>query len=130
MPDEFITCSVCGTKNASHRTVCLSCGGELRVAEELHTPTKGLRKKAHMNEKQKTVLIVVASVVSAMLVYPPFHIIVTGGRVIGRGYSWILNLPVLSNGLYGTVDIGLLLIQWIAVLIVGALTYLFFMDSR
>ncbi len=29
MAIELITCSACGTKNASYRTVCLSCGGNL-----------------------------------------------------------------------------------------------------
>jgi len=34
MADELVTCSTCGTKNAPHRTVCLSCGGDLSALEE------------------------------------------------------------------------------------------------
>ena len=78
-----------------------------------------------MNEKQKMVLIVAACFVVAMLLYPPFHIIWTEGRVVGTGYSWIFNPPE-----YATVDSGLLLMQWLAVLMVGAMAYLFFKDSR
>ena len=77
-----------------------------------------------MNDRQKSVLIVAAIVVLGMLLYPPFHIIWTEGRVIGSGYRWIFNPPE-----YATVDTGLLLTQWIAVLIVGAIAYLFFKDS-
>lgn len=130
MVEKLITCSACSAKNASRRTVCLSCGGDLLLVNNLNPPTKGVQKKACMNEKQKTVLIVVASVVLAMLVYPPFHIIWTGGRVIGRGYGWIFNLPSLGNDVYGTVDTSLLLMQWIAVLIAGGIAYFLFKDNR
>lgn len=34
MDNELITCSACGTKNASHRTVCLSCGGDLPTSKD------------------------------------------------------------------------------------------------
>ena len=34
MADELITCSTCGAKNAPHRSVCLSCDGELSVPED------------------------------------------------------------------------------------------------
>ena len=47
MADELITCSTCGTKNASHRTVCLSCGGELlALKDRSEIPTRSLMKRA------------------------------------------------------------------------------------
>ena len=33
MADKLITCSTCGTKNALHRTVCLSCGSDLSASK-------------------------------------------------------------------------------------------------
>lgn len=126
MADELVTCRACGSKNASHRAVCVSCGGDLSLTEELKTPTKPLQKRLHMNKKQRAVLILAAIVVLAMLLYPPFHQIGYRGQVGGMGYSWIFKPPYITT----TVDTGLLLIQWIAVLIVGAIAYFFFMDSQ
>lgn len=40
MADEFITCTACGTKNVSHRTVCLSCGGDLPISEDGKDPAR------------------------------------------------------------------------------------------
>lgn len=34
MAHELITCGACGAKNASHRTVCLSCGGDLPISKD------------------------------------------------------------------------------------------------
>jgi len=78
-----------------------------------------------MNEKQKIVLVIVAVVVLAMLLYPPFHIVRDIG-VGGWGYSWIFNPPHFR----ATVNTGLLLTQWIGVLIVGIIAYLFFKDNK
>ena len=79
-----------------------------------------------MNEKQKIVLIIVAVIVLAMLLYPPFHIIVSEGGVLGRGYGWIFNPPHHR----AVVNTGLLLTQWIGMLIVGIIAYLFFKDNK
>lgn len=79
-----------------------------------------------MNGKQKKVLIAVAAVVLGMLLYPPFHSVGPGGRVVGMGYRWIFAPPLYDR----TLDIGLLITQWIAVLIIGAVAYLLFKDGR
>ena len=79
-----------------------------------------------MNRKQKKALIAVAAVVLGMLLYPPFHVRWTEGRVFRTGYGWIFAAP--SD--MGTVDIGLLITQWVAVLIIGAIAYFLFKDSR
>lgn len=34
MPTELVSCPACKTKNASHRTVCLKCGGDLPDPKE------------------------------------------------------------------------------------------------
>ncbi len=71
-----------------------------------------------MNEKQKKVLIAVAAVILGMLLFPPFHVTVTGGVVVWNGYSWIFG-P--SDYPQATVNIALLITQWIGVLIVGGI---------
>ena len=87
-----------------------------------------------MNKKQKTVLIVVAVVVIAMLIFPPFQGKLPTGAVQSFGYSLIFDAPTLEfyrGGrveLTGTVDIALLLTQWLGVLIVGAIAFFILKD--
>ncbi len=46
MADELIMCGACGTKNASHRTVCLSCGGDLSALKDrTEIPTRSFMKR-------------------------------------------------------------------------------------
>ena len=78
-----------------------------------------------MNKKQKTALIAVAALVLGMLLHPPYHRQLPGGGVIGLGYGWIFEPPFVR----ATVDIGLLIAQWIAVLIVGGIAYLMLKES-
>lgn len=89
-----------------------------------------------MNGKQKKVLIAVAAVVLGMLLYPPFQWKGPGGSVASMGYHWIFAPPLYNdlvapamNPYAKTVNIGLLITQWIAVLIIGVIAYLFFKDS-
>ena len=72
-----------------------------------------------MNEKQKKILIAAAAIILGMLLYPPFKNVNPrfGGSLYG--YDWILN----SNSTFITVDTGLLLTQWLGVLLIGGLTY-------
>lgn len=88
-------------------------GGRYSLA---HT-TRGTR----MNKKQKAVLIAIMVVILGMLLYPPFHCIV-GQRVWSAGYSWIFDSPE-SMGVLATVNVGLLLAQWLGVLIVGGIMW-------
>ena len=74
-----------------------------------------------MNEKQRKVLIVIAVIVFGLLLYPPrlnhmLHPHTT--------YDWIWNIDVFSN-----VDAGLLITQWVGVLIVGGIAYLLFKQA-
>lgn len=45
--------------------------------------------------------------------------------VVSQRYGWIFAPPYMA-----TVDIGLLVTQWIGVLIIGAIAYFLFKDSR
>jgi hypothetical protein len=78
-----------------------------------------------MNEKQKKVLIAIAAVVLGMLLYPPFQVRWRGGAVLKTGYGWIF---APDPEYAATVDIGLLITQWIAVLIVGGIAYFMLKD--
>lgn len=80
-----------------------------------------------MNEKQKKLLIAVLAVVTGMLIFPPFHVKLPGGTVRNLGYSLILDPPKLSY-VTGTVDVGLLITQWVGVLIVGGIAFFLFKD--
>jgi len=70
-----------------------------------------------MNDKQKIVLVAVATVILGMLVFPPFNQKWSQGQVFSRGYSWIFVPP----DDIATVDIGLLITQWLAVLVIGGI---------
>src|SRR5262249_25898554 len=84
-----------------------------------------------MNRKQKAVLIAVAGTVVGMLIYPPFHATLPGGAVRSVGYGLIVNPPTLDRpyrDLTGTVDVGLLMTQWLGVVIVGGIAFVLFKD--
>ncbi len=68
-----------------------------------------------MNQRQRIILIVCAALIAMMLIYPPFQ---TMGR--GSGYSWIFSPPYPI----ATVNAGQLLVQWVAVLLVGGIMFL------
>lgn len=81
-----------------------------------------------MNKKQKIALIAITVVILGMLLYPPFHWIGKGGEVGSAGYSWISDPPRSMGGFLAKVDIGLLLTQWLAVLIAGGITLFMLKD--
>jgi hypothetical protein len=67
-----------------------------------------------MNDYQRKVLIAAASLIGLMLIYPPFQIM---GRSVG--YSWILSPPYAA----ATINIGQLLIQWLAVILISGIAF-------
>jgi hypothetical protein len=69
----------------------------------------------------------IAVVITAMLVYPPYRVfgyggfqgvVVAAGTVTATGYAFIFNLPYRAS-----IDVGQLTVQWIGVLLVGAIVY-------
>jgi len=78
-----------------------------------------------MSNPQRLILIVAALVVAMMLLYPPFQFVVSNGAAIGAGYNWILSPP--RRGSYGppaTVDVAMLLVQWLGAVTIAGLAYL------
>ena len=72
-----------------------------------------------MSNRQKYVLIVTLAMIFLTLAFPPFQITFQGGVVRNLGYSFILNPPRYSDRNAGSVNIGLLAMQWLGILIIG-----------
>lgn len=77
-----------------------------------------------MNKKQKNALLLTAAVIFLMFLFPPFHIGYEGGS-INKGYSFIFS----PSDERATVNIGMLLMQWLGVLILGGIAF-FFLTSQ
>lgn len=84
---------------------------------------------ARMNKKQKATLIAAAIAIVAMLLFPPFYTKLPTGAIENLGYGLIFQPPVFElrypnrADLTGTVDVGLLITQWLGVSIVGAIAF-------
>lgn len=79
-----------------------------------------------MNKNQRTVAVVVASIMLTMLLFPPFEAIRQYGK-FSLGYSFILMPPEFLGD--GTVNIGLLLMEWVMVIVGGVMGWVFFKDK-
>lgn len=78
-----------------------------------------------MTKFQRTILLVMAIMISAMFLYPPFTYTSDRGTIISLGYSWIFEPPVVGLSAMGSfINIPMLLIQWAAVIIVGGIVFL------
>ena len=80
-----------------------------------------------MNETQRKVLIGVGAIVLVMLIYPPYRIYGYGGSssaIIESGYAFLFELPGRA-----TVDVTTLLVQWVGILIVGAIAFFLLKDK-
>jgi hypothetical protein len=82
-----------------------------------------------MNNKQKKLLLAVIAVVVAMLLFPPFHFINMAGVKLNKGYAFLFSPPTLSSGIRCSVDVGMLLTQWLVVLIVGGIAFFLLKNS-
>lgn len=80
-----------------------------------------------MNDVQKKTLLAVGAIVLGMLLYPPYRVYSTGdysSSLIKTGYTLILDLPNRA-----TVDVTTLLVQWLGVLIAGAIALFLLKDK-
>jgi ribosomal protein L40E len=78
-----------------------------------------------MNKKQRWVLFVGAAVILLMLLFPPFHFR-TSDFVQNRGYGCLFD-PSEENS---TVNTGLLLVQWIGVLLICVILWFALRDRK
>ena len=81
-----------------------------------------------MNKYQKRILIIYSLIVTLMVVYPPFDLVVQGRTLVSE-YSLLWEPVRLQDRVYGQVATSLLCVQLLAAsLVAGALT-LAFKDS-
>ncbi|HQI82508.1 MAG TPA: hypothetical protein PLR71_13250 [Deltaproteobacteria bacterium] len=71
-----------------------------------------------MKRYQKIIIVMGASVIILMLMFPPFHVIFTPGIEINMGYAFILNPPKFWGQVESVVNLGRLMVQvgWTALL--------------
>ena len=75
-----------------------------------------------MNQNQKRIVVAVIVIIAGMLAYPPFHVVANNGTVFNMGYGWIVD-PPKRGYITATVNVAMLLIQWVGILIVGGLAF-------
>jgi len=81
-----------------------------------------------MNRKQKIVLAAGATLVLLMLIFPPFHVQFRG-TTFNMGYAFVLDPP--EHGyITASVNVGMLAVQWLAVLLITALAFFMLKSSR
>lgn len=99
-----------------------------RLQSALHRDASSQFVEQGLNWHQKAILVVIAAVLIGMLIYPPFHAQLPAGAVLNLGYSWIFEPPTAPHPykhLVGTVNVGMLITQWLGVLLVGGILVLF-----
>ena len=84
-----------------------------------------------MNGKQRYALVVTASIIFLMLLFPPFHLKVKAGTE-NIGYGFIFTSPKsnLYTHLDGSVDVLTLFIQIVAISVAGCFLSLAFKDKN
>lgn len=71
-----------------------------------------------MNKNQRLILIAFLVVTAAMMLFPPFQVVIEG-KVRNLGYGYVLNPPLHYNRVSGEVNLQGLLLQWLAALAVA-----------
>lgn len=75
-----------------------------------------------MNKHQKQVLILCAVILLGMLLFPPFQAQVQG-TVFNLGYHYLAE-PPRRGSVPASVDVQMLLVQWVGVALLGAIALL------
>lgn len=86
-----------------------------------------------MNNQQRYVVIGAAIAVVAALLYPPFHINFPNGVSHNLGFGFLFDPPAYgaswdNSGRPGSVTIGLLMVEWLAIAGVAGLLWWLFKD--
>ena len=78
-----------------------------------------------MNIRKRYILITVAILFAAMMLYPPYYFLKEEFfRNVRHEYDWLIN-----SG-YGRVEVELLLAQFIAVGVIGRIAYILCADKK
>jgi hypothetical protein len=81
-----------------------------------------------IGSSERLLLIAITAILIIMLAYPPFQLIVYNGAIINMGYGWIFD-PPNRGALVASVNLAMLLVQWIGVLLVGGIVYFLIKNS-
>jgi hypothetical protein len=80
-----------------------------------------------MNRLRNIIIVMGASIILIMLLFPPFHVMYSPGIEIHKGYAFIFNSPPMFwDRIKSTVNMNLLSLQIGAVVILMVVTQLFF----
>jgi hypothetical protein len=74
-----------------------------------------------MNKKQQTILFIAAAFIFLMLLFSPFHFRAGNGMETNMGYGFVFKPPSFSSSAVGTINIGTLLVQWAAVILIAGM---------
>jgi hypothetical protein len=81
-----------------------------------------------MNRNQRIAIAVGASVVLLMLIVPPFHVQIRD-TTFNMGYAFILD-PPKRGYITASVNVGMLLVQWVGTLLLTALAFFMLKSSE
>jgi hypothetical protein len=87
--------------------------------QNLYPVKRDPNKDHQMNDNQKLLCLGIIAIIVAMAVYPPFQVH-WGGITRSVGYDWIFSPP---HGA-ATIDVAMLIAQWVIVLGIGAIAYI------
>jgi hypothetical protein len=80
-----------------------------------------------MNVRQKAVLLVFVAVAVAMMLFPPFQIVLRGTE-INMGYGFLFD-PPKRGYVIASVNVSVLLMQWLCTGLVAAAAWLLVRDG-
>jgi len=84
-----------------------------------------------MNRLRNTIIVMGASIILIMLLFPPFHVMYSPGIEIHKGYAFVLNSPPMFwDRVKSTVNMNLLSLQIGTVVILIGVAQLFFKIQR
>ena len=89
------------------------------IRAAVRSALNSIKEKDRVNTKQRRIAIATLAVIVLSLAFPPFHMHLQNGMVTNLGYAFIFSPPDW-RGLVGSVDVGMLAAEWVAVVIVGA----------
>lgn len=87
-----------------------------------------IEKGMDMNQKQTVVLCVIMFIIAVMLIYPPYHK-VTETYIAHLGWGFIFTPHNTLDSIY-SINYGLLITQWIGILIIGSIAFYVLKDNH
>lgn len=83
-----------------------------------------------MNRWQRNTLRVAMAAVVMTMLFPPFILNHGVNGIVSMGYGFILSPPSFDERIIGTVDVALLLAEWLAIAMVCGILWLLGRDDN